>query len=60
MLEDVRGQLNQTKMYNEAEMVRLESRLLLKIDDAQRNTDKYVFIIIINIYLNINLFDLLI
>ena len=32
----------QTKMMNEGELVRLESRLLLKLDDAQRNTDKYV------------------
>lgn len=42
MLEDVRAQMNNIKASNEGEMIRLESRILLKIDDAQRNTDKYV------------------
>ena len=41
MLEDVRGQMNVIKMSSEGEIVRLESRLLIKLDDAHRNTDKY-------------------
>jgi len=41
MLEDVRNQLNQTKILNEGEMMRLESRLLMKLEDSQRNTEKY-------------------
>lgn len=49
MLEDVRNQLNQTKILNEGEMMRLESRLLMKLEDSQRNTEKYVSEIIVKL-----------
>ena len=42
MLEDVRSQLNQTKAFNETELSRMESRMLNKIDETQRNTEKFV------------------
>lgn len=41
MLEDVRSQLNQTRANQEADMSRLETRILLKLDESQRNTEKY-------------------
>ncbi len=41
MLEDVRSQLNNLKATSDSEMVRMESRLMLKMDDANRNTDRY-------------------
>ena len=47
----------QTKMMNEGELVRLESRLLLKLDDAQRNTDKYVIDKSVYLYSYINDFN---
>ncbi len=37
----MRSQLNNLKASSEGEMVRMESRLLLKMDDAFRNTDRY-------------------
>lgn len=42
MLEDVRSQINQIKSMNDNEMLKLESRMTLKIEDATRNSDKYV------------------
>lgn len=42
MLEDLRGQLNQTRAIHETEISRLESRMTLKIDESIRNNEKYV------------------
>jgi hypothetical protein len=42
MLDDIRNQLNLTRTNHEADISRLESRLLVKIDESQRNTEKYV------------------
>ena len=42
MLEDVRSQLNQSKINHEADLSRLESRIMSKIDESQRNNEKYV------------------
>ena len=41
MLEDIRGQLNQSKATHESEMSRMESRVMNKIDETQRNSDKF-------------------
>ena len=41
MLEDVRSQLNQSKANHEADISRLESRILNKIEETQRNTEKF-------------------
>lgn len=41
MLEDIRNQLNHTRSINETEMSKLESRLLEKIGEISRNTEKY-------------------
>lgn len=41
MLEDVRSQMNQTKANQEAELSRLETRILLKMDESLKNTEKY-------------------
>lgn len=41
MLEDVRNQLNQSKANHEADMSRMENRILTKIEETQRNTEKY-------------------
>jgi len=45
MLEDIRNQLNHTRSINETEMSKLESRLLEKIGEISRNTEKYVSLI---------------
>ena len=42
MLEDVRSQLNQSKANHEADISRLETRLMGKIDESQRSTEKFV------------------
>ena len=42
MLDDIRSQLNLSKTNHEADLSRLESRLLVKIDESARNTEKYV------------------
>ena len=42
MLEDIRNQLNHSRSINETEMTKLESRLVEKIAEASRNTEKYV------------------
>ena len=44
MLEDVRNQLNQSKANHESDMSRMENRILTKIEETQRNTEKYVII----------------
>lgn len=41
MLDDIRSQLNLSKTNHEADLSRLESRLLVKIDESARNTEKY-------------------
>ena len=41
MLEDIRSQLNQSKATHESEMSRMESRIMNKIDETQRNSDKF-------------------
>ncbi|CAF1042843.1 unnamed protein product [Brachionus calyciflorus] len=41
MLEDIRGQINQIKANQDTDLSRLETRLTSKIDDNQRNTEKY-------------------
>ena len=42
MLEDLRSQMSQFKSNSEAEMTRLESRIMSKIEENSRNTEKYV------------------
>ena len=42
MLEDLRNQFNQTKAANETELSRLETRMIAKIDDATRNSERQV------------------
>jgi len=42
MLEDLRSQINQLKVNQDNEMNRMESRLLTKIDENSRNSDRYV------------------
>lgn len=41
MLEDVRSQMNQIKVINDSEMVKMESRLSIKIEETTRNSDKF-------------------
>lgn len=42
MLEDLRNQLHHTRAINETEMTKLETRIMEKISEASRNTEKYV------------------
>lgn len=42
MLEDLRSQINMTRANNDNDLARIESRLLQKIDDSSKNTDRYV------------------
>ena len=60
MLDDIRSQLNLAKTNHESDMSRLESRIMVKIDEAQRNTEKYViidiFLIQIFIFQNVFIF----
>ncbi len=42
MLEDLRSQINQLKVNQDNEMNRMESRLLTKIDENSRNSERYV------------------
>lgn len=41
MLEDVRSQINQVKTMSDNEMLKLETRISMKIEDSARNSDKY-------------------
>ncbi len=42
MLEDIRSQINYVKTTADTDMVRLESKILQKMDEATKNNDKYV------------------
>lgn len=41
MLDDIRSQVNQLRANQESDLSRLESRLNLRIDESQRNTEKF-------------------
>jgi len=42
MLEDLRSQINSLKVNQDNEMNRMESRLMTKMDENLRNSERYV------------------
>lgn len=42
MLEDLRNQMTQIKNASDTDMSRLENRLMLRIEETNRNTDRFV------------------
>lgn len=41
MLDDIRSQMNQLKANQDTDLSRLETRMNFKIDESQRNTEKF-------------------
>ena len=41
MLEDLRSQINQLKANQDTDLSRLETRMMMKIDENQRSTEKF-------------------
>ena len=46
MLDDLKHQLNQLRGNNEADLSRMETRVMMRIEDGLRSSDKIVIYII--------------
>jgi hypothetical protein len=42
MLDDIKHQVNQLRGNNEADLSRMETRIMMRIEDGMRNNDKIV------------------
>ena len=50
MLDDIKHQVNQLRGNNEADLSRMETRIMMRIEDGMRNNDKIVRFLIAQIY----------